>query len=1501
MLHSLRNPALWLKTLLVFAGVFAFIENEENPNPNPNAHAAEPQRAVLFLGDGGHHRPAAFADILTPYLAKSGIAVTYTDRVQDLTPENLRRYRSVLLYANHAKISAEQERALLDFVEAGGGFVPVHCASACFGHSDRFIALVGGQFKRHTTGVFRPKVVDAQHTITRGFEEFEAWDETYEHTRLAEDRHVLMVREGAGRQEPWTWTRNQGKGRVFYTASGHDARCWLTPGFLNLIERGLHWSMGEDPASARRPDAVEIAALVARREQLATNINKTAKPKADAFERPRMTPFAKDAKPFEYVEAKVAFYPPGGARKGDGGWNKMQLPLDARESMKHLSVPEGFRVELFAAEPDIGKPIAMAWDERGRLWLAETVDYPNELQPAGEGRDRIRICEDTDGDGRADKFTVFAEKLSIPTSLVVSQGGVIVHQAPHTLFLKDTTGDDVADVRKVLFTGWSTDDTHAGPNNLQYGLDNWIYGMVGYAGFRGEIGGQAHTFKQGFYRFRPDGSKLEFLRSTNNNTWGIGFSEEGLVFGSTANGNPSTYMPIPNRVYEQVRGWSAAQLGTIADHSHFHAATEKLRQVDHHGGYTAAAGHALYTARVYPKDYWNRTAFVTEPTGHLIGTFVLDGQGSDFRARNPFNLLASDDEWSAPIMAEVGPDGNVWAIDWYNYIVQHNPTPVGFERGKGNAYETNLRDKKHGRIYRLVYNDGKADAPLDLSKADEKTLVATLKHPNLLLRKHAQRLLVERGKLDIVPALWELTRDRSVDAIGLNVGAIHALWTLEGLGQFAAPNEQEWVNVAAALAHPSAGVRRAAAMVLPRVDAQAATRAILDRKVLDDANPHVRLTALLAIADLSAGTNDASGALVKMFERPENANDRWIADALTAAAARNGVAFLTEAAAVKRASPKLLVSVEIVAEHLARGDDPNFITPLLTVLARAEPATIESTLNGLVRGWPKAGEVKSTIGASLEFERAVTVLMTRLSLAGQGKLVTLAERLNCPSVDKLAKDIVAGLKTVALDAKRGDMERAAAARDWIAFRKQDDAAAKLVLGEVSPRTSPELASGLIQAVALSESPAIGADIARRLPGMTPGARAAAIRALLLRVEWTKALLDSLDAGQTQLADLTLDQRQALAAHRERDISTRAKKLLERGGALPNADRKAVIESLIAVTEQRGDFALGKVVFTQACAKCHRHSGEGAPIGPDLTGMAVHPKIELLTHILDPSRGVEGNFRSYTVATVDGLNFVGMLASETRTSVELIDAEAKKHVLQRADIEELAVSTKSLMPEGFEKQLSPKQLTDLLEFLTTKGKYFPLPMQKAATVVTTRGMFHEGDNGPDRLIFEDWSPKLVRGVPFHLIDPRGTAVPNGILLYGPQGTLPPSMPRSARLPCNTPAKAIHLLSGVSGWGYPIGAKGSVSMIVRLIYEDGMTEEHPLKNGEHFADYIRRVDVPGSEFAFALRGQQLRYLSVIPKRALSIREVDLVKGPDNTAPIVMAVTVETREPAEPAKSR
>ena len=1447
----------------VWAPMAALLLCSTAPSPSTAADPPSKPLAVLFLGDQGHHRPGDRAPQIIPLMATRGVDITYTEAMSDLNPRTLAGYDVLMIYANTTKIEPEQEKALLDYVEGGGGFAPIHCASYCFLNSPRYIDLVGAQFKSHGTGEFETKVVDAAHPIMKGLKPFSTWDETYVHAKHnAKDRQVLQARDEKGADEPWTWVRTQGKGRVFYTAYGHDQRTWGNPGFHDLIERGLRWAANKGEVFDGRP---KVAA--------------------------GLKPL-----PTEPAPSDIPQYLPGRAWGTMGESIKtMQLPVEPAESIKHMAVPEGLEPRLFAAEPEIAKPIALAWDHKGRLWVAETVDYPNNLQRGGDGHDQIKICEDTDGDGRADKFTVFADKLSIPTSLAFANGGLVVHQAPDTLFLQDLDGDDKADVRETLFTGWGTGDTHAGPSNLRYGLDNWLYGIVGYSGFSGTIGGEAHQFRQGIYRFKPDGSKLEFLRNTSNNSWGVGLSEEGLVFGSTANGCPSVFLPIPNRYYEKVRGLTAGGvLQNIADTNRMFPVTEKVRQVDFFGGFTAGAGHALYTARAYPKPYWNSTAFVAEPTGHIVATFALEKRGSDFASHNEWNLVASDDEWTSPVSAEVGPDGSVWISDWYNFIVQHNPTPKGFKTGKGNAYETPLRDKTHGRIYRIspVGSPSKTTT-LALDPADAKGLVAALKSDNMLWRLHAQRLLVARGKKDVVADLIALTQDKALDGIGLNPGAIHALWTLHGLGALDGSNEAASGAVLAALAHPSAGVRRNAVQVLP-LDGKA-NDAIRAAALVADPDPQVRLAALLALADAPESA-PAATAIVEAIVGGKVDGDRWLPDAATAAAAAHAGPFL-KALAVRKldkpASTTLLTITGRVAEHYARGAVAGASADVLVGLTDADKGIADAVVAGLAKGWPK--DRKPNLDDASD--KALVDLLTKVSPAARAQLVSLAARWGSKAIEANSAEIASTFLATVQDEKKPEAARVDAAQRLIEFRPLDAKAADSLLSLITPRTSQGLATGLVEAAGKSEVPAVGASIVGRIGSMTPAVRAEAARALLSRPEWTAAFLGGVERGDVSLSQLSLSQTQALAAHPDRSLASRAKALIGKGGGLPDPDRQKVIDGLASRALHGGDVAKGKVVFTQQCAKCHAYGGEGGKVGPDLTGMGTHPREELLTHIIDPSRSVEGNFVQYTLATTDGKVLNGLLASESKTAVELLDAEGKTHRVLREEIEEFAASKKSLMPEGFEKQVGPDGVADLLAFLTKRGKYLPIDLRPVASVVTTKGMFFSPESTIERLAFanNDWSPKTFQGVPFQFVDPQGDRVPNAVMLYGPGGQTPPKMPKSVTFPVNGPAKAIHLLSGISGWGATSSdADQTTSMIVRLHYADGKTEDHRLRNGIHFADYIRVVDVPGSKLAFRLsRGPQLRYLAINPERTESIARIDLIKGPDDTAPIVMAVTIEGEE--------
>ncbi len=791
--------------------------------------------------------------LLASTLSKEGISFTYTENPADLNADNLDKYDGLMIYANHEQITPEQETSLLDFVDKGRGFIPVHCASFCFQNSPKYIELVGGQFMKHGTDSFTTSIIKKDHVIVNTLDEFSTWDETYVHDKMAKDITVLMERVEGDHHEPWTWIKEHGKGRVFYTAYGHDERTWSNPGFQQLMKEGILWAVGDEAKTKWEKFRKEIPALVYRDAEGIPN-----------YEKRNPAP-------------------------------KFQEPLSPEESAKLIQVPVGFDLQLFASEPDIINPIAMEWDEKGRLWVIETVDYPNTVRDdKGVGDDRIKICEDTDGDGKADKFTVFAEKLNIPTSMVFSNGGIIVSQAPHFLFLKDTDGDDKADVKKVLIDGWGTFDTHAGPSNLKYGYDNQIWGVVGYSGFEGTIAGENRKFAQGIYRFKPDVSGFEFMTSTSNNTWGLGFTENNDVFASTANNTHSVFMGIPNKAARGVEGIQLGGSTKIDGHYAMHAITDKVRQVDVFGGFTAAAGHNFYTARNYPEEFWNQVAFVCEPTGHLVHMARIEKNGAGFIEKDGWNLFAGADEWVSPVDAKVGPDGAVWVLDWYNFIIQHNPTPTpergGFEavNGKGNAYENPLRDKSHGRIWRVVSREAKDYDPISLDKEEPKKLVKTLNNDNLLWRMTAQRLLVERGDLDVLTDLYDIVKNEKTDESGNNYAAIHALWTIDGLGAVSKDDNAEAI-ITNALSHPSAAVRKAAIQILSK--SQWTEEAVTKSNVLNDKDPNTRLAAILSLVEI-APSESLGQTLYKLSLDESVKSDEWLSKAVFAAAGQHKKGFM---------------------------------------------------------------------------------------------------------------------------------------------------------------------------------------------------------------------------------------------------------------------------------------------------------------------------------------------------------------------------------------------------------------------------------------------------------------------------------------------------------------------------------------------------------------------------------------------------------------------------------
>lgn len=582
---------------------------------------------------------------------------------------------------------------------------------------------------------------------------------------------------------------------------------------------------------------------------------------------------------------------------------QLQAPLSPLDSISYTQVPADLELRLFAAEPEVVKPVYMTWDERGRAWVVEARDYPHNLVPEGQpGNDTIKICEDTDGDGKADKFTVFADRLNLATSLVFVKGGVLVSEARRMLLLLDSDGDDRADMRKTILPGWGVGDSHATQSNLTRGFDNWIYGAVGYSNFQGNTGGRNLRFGQGIFRFNADGSALEFLHQYNNNTWGFGQNVHGDLFGSTANGNPSFYGYLPAHILNPTQPGSARGGGgfrpgyrigpqgeeeppaqnvrrlpsakSLAPGMRMHPNTPNVRMVDNFGGYTAAAGHAFMVSDALPPRLQGK-ALVTEPTAKLIGIMDIQRDGGGYSASDGFNLLASTDEWMSPIYADIGPDGAVWVIDFYSFIIQHNPTPnqrsagIQATTGPGGAYVTDndLRDRSHGRIYRVVWKDAPMNSITTLAHADPGELVQALDSGNQFWSLTAQRLIVDGMRTDVVPAL----KKRVMSSSG-GKGAIHALWALEAIGDLDEETHR------AALLNKDAGLRRNAIRALPANEK--GLQLFFSSPVIEDPDLVTRQAAFVKLLEFPTipGIQTVVSQLAKV---PVNVGDEFLNDSVT--------------------------------------------------------------------------------------------------------------------------------------------------------------------------------------------------------------------------------------------------------------------------------------------------------------------------------------------------------------------------------------------------------------------------------------------------------------------------------------------------------------------------------------------------------------------------------------------------------------------------------------------
>jgi uncharacterized protein len=589
-------------------------------------------------------------------------------------------------------------------------------------------------------------------------------------------------------------------------------------------------------------------------------------------------------------------------------------------------------------------------------------------------------------------------------------------------------------------------------------------------------------------------------------------------------------------------------------------------------------------------------------------------------------------------------------------------------------------------------------------------------------------------------------------------------------------------------------------------------------------------------------------------------------------------------------SDALLERLKVLSEHVARKTaNAEVISQLLKANPNSDVALAIWT--GLEKGWPRGLIVQLPESVQLDFKQRF--LSREVNLESKAAVLALAEKWTIGNLTEIVEQMQSELLKVVRDGTRETAERVTAWQQMI--RLTPNSAALLVELDklVTPQLDLELGKGLLSSLTAARVDGLAAKVLELRGRLSPTLAGQVLTMLLGRADTTLELLDAIEAGTVPWTALQLDQRQALLGHPTKAIAERAASLMKSMGAAVTSNRQGLVDEWMPVIEMSGNIDNGIAMYKKHCAACHQHGKMGIAIGPNLTGMSVHPKAELLVNVLDPSRSVENNFRTYQILTVDGAVINGMMAGESQNSIRIINTQGKEETILRDDIEQLSASAKSLMPEGFENSMTKQEVADLLAFMTNREKFTPLQLGKAATTSSGQGLFFNRETESEKVFFKDYGMVTVKDIPFLLDDPQNGKTPNIIMLRSNNGAVAKTLPNSTALACSGAFSAIHLLGGVAGWGYPASKEPTVSMIVRCHFQDGSTQDYPLINGKHIADFVGRVDVPESEYALEASGRQVRYLKIDINSDKPLSSIEFVKGSDGTAPIVFAVTVEASD--------
>ncbi|MFG0262543.1 MAG: PVC-type heme-binding CxxCH protein, partial [Novipirellula sp. JB048] len=957
-------------------------------------------------------------------------------------------------------------------------------------------------------------------------------------------------------------------------------------------------------------------------------------------------------------------------------------PMSPADSLAATHVREGYEIHLVAAEPLVKDPVAIEWGADGRLWVAEMADYPLGMDGQGQPGGRVRVLEDTDSDGHYDRSTLFLDGIRFPNGVMPWRDGVIVTAAPEIFYAEDTNGDGRADKREVLFSGFQEGNQQLRVNGLRWGLDNWIYCASGahHGGYGADRRIDAVKADQNVvlgsrdFRFDPDSGQLD--PQSGPSQFGRDRDDWGNWFGQQ-NSYPLWHFVLQDHYLRRNPHFAPPdarkQLVVPTNPKVYPAKSPQKRfhSFEQSGRFTSACSAMIYRDQLlFPTSYETQHTFTCEPFHNLVQHNVLEQDGVSFvshrdEAEAEIDFFASKDRWCRPVMTRTGPDGALWVVDMYRYMIEHPQwlTPQGREELKPHY---RLGDD-HGRIYRIVPKSASMRTMPKLTELSTVELVATLASPNGPQRDLASQVLLWRQDQAALAPLRAMAQSNANP-----LARLHALCTLGGLEGLT----PSLLRTALADAHP--GVRRHAIRLAEPWASEHAELMTAMAKLAGDADAKVRLQLACTLGQYS---------------------DRESAEALSQLALREGddpylMAAITSSIHAENLTP-------LITAGLAAGEDPaaaKWVSRLLTLsVALENPQATLVGLRAILDGGP-ANQVEpseqarrfNAVAALLDALKRHSKTLAQLCepFAEQGTQV----REHVAKLTEAARDIA--------ESSAHDEDVRIAAIGLLARGCQSSAGDQTRLARLlSAQTPPSVQVAAVRHLGTLSDPMVGQRLIDQWQSYSPALRSEILSVLSTRGEWLTQLLQAMEQGKVSRTDIDAGMRQALVSYRDKAIAARAEKLLNASGT---SDRRKVVLDHQPVLKLTGSIESGRAVFAKHCAVCHKMDGVGHELGPNLRSITDRSPSSLLTAILDPSDAADTKYLSYIALTDDGRAITGMITSETAGSITMVGQENKQQVILRSELEEIRSTGKSLMPDGLEQDMSHQELADLIAYLRSES-------------------------------------------------------------------------------------------------------------------------------------------------------------------------------------------------------